>query len=563
MSKRSIIGALVAATISVLCITTNLVGYVKIILLSTDKSDICPLHNTIVPESFLKDNSTVLEILYDENFRLNAVTKLSKAIQVDTQVYDDWLDVSEAPELWSKFRIFQQYLEDTFPRVYEKLELDYVNTYGLVFSWKGKNSKLKPLMLTAHQDTVPIQKETLGDWTYPPLEGRSDDEFVYGRGSLDMKNVIVAIMEAVDLLIGKGFNPERGLLLAFGFDEEISGFRGAQSIGKFLLEKLGKDSVYAIIDEGPGLMVEENTQQIVAIPAIGEKGYLDIEVELTMKGGHSSLPPKHTSIGIMSELAFAIENDPYEPVLSSRNPILKYIQCLAVNSGDKLPILARKAILRAGFDKLANSQIVKKLLLSPLSAVLIKTSQAIDIFTGGEKANALPETTKMVVNHRIAVETTLEEIEEHFTSRVLEVAKKHDLSVVSYGRTLLKGTQGTFVVSSYSEGLESAPITPSDDTPWKYLAGTVRHVFEDVVFSNVSYPIITVPGIMPANTDTKYYWNLTKNIYRFSPYFIQDPMNGNRIHTVDERMGIDAHLQLLAFFYEYIQNIDTSDADNI
>lgn len=560
-SKKVIIIPTIAL-ITLLCFLTDFVGYVKIIFQSTNKSSICPLIETITPSSYTNDNNTVLEILYGEKFRLNSVSKLSKAVQVDTQVYDDWPDVPDAPEKWAKFKKFHDYLEDTFPRIYKNLDLEYVNTYGLVFSLKGKNPNLKPLMLTAHQDTVPVQRSTLRNWTYPPFEGHYDGKYIYGRGSLDTKNVLVAIMEAVDLLIEKNYTPERGLIIAFGFDEEISGFRGAKSISNFLLEKLGKDSIYAILDEGAGLTLEETTQQIVAIPAVGEKGYLDIQVDLTTRGGHSSIPPDHTSIGIMAELAYLIEKDPYEPILSSQNPVLKFLQCLAVNSGDKLPLLARKTILRAGFDNLANSKIIKKLLQNPLSAVLIKTSQAIDIIKGGEKANALPESTRLVVNHRIAVETTVDEIIEHFTSRVLEVGKKYGISVKSFELIIYEGDNGIFVLSNAVRGLDSAPISPSNDTVWKYLSGTIRHVFEDIVFSNVTYPIITAPAIMPANTDTRYYWGLTKNIYRFSPFFVQDPMSENRIHTVDERMGIDGHLQLVAFFYEYIQNIDTSDADN-
>ena len=61
---------------------------------------------------------------------------------------------------------------------------------------------------------------------------------------------------------------------------------------------------------------------------------------------------------------------------------------------------------------------------------------------------------------------------------------------------------------------------------------------------------------MPANTDTRHYWNLTKNIYRYTPYYSENLVKDNRIHLVDERMLIDNHLQLTAFFYEYIQAVN-------
>ncbi|KAK6454906.1 Gly-X carboxypeptidase [Scheffersomyces xylosifermentans] len=553
-----VVGGIVV--VALILSTTNLLSIILLLAESTDRKDLCPIHNKISPQSFQFDNTTVFDILNGESFRLQSVQKLSGAVQVDTQIGDNQPDVEDAPELWAKFKDFHKYLEETFPVIYANLKVEYVNTYGLVYTWKGSNKALKPLLLTAHQDVVPVQKDTIKDWTYPPFEGHYDGKFIYGRGSSDCKNVLIAILETIELLINKGVEPHRTVIAAFGFDEEASGIRGAYNIGQFLEKKLGKDSIYAILDEGPGLMPDPLSGLIIAAPATGEKGYIDIVAELTTPGGHSSIPPDHTSIGIMGELAYIIEKDQYSPLLTTKNPVLNYLQCLAVNS-NALSTLAKKAILRAGFDKFANSKVVKQLSQNPLSKYLIKTSQAIDIIEGGEKANALPENVKLVVNHRVAVETPLKDIREHFTNRVIEVAKRHDLGVVSFGKTVLNGTSGHFELRE-QQGLETAPVSPANDTVWKYIAGTTRHVFEDLVFTNKTEPIIVSPVLMPANTDTRHYWDLTRNIYRYSPFFSPDDISESHIHSVDEKVRVDGHLQLIAFFYEYIQNVDTAFADN-
>lgn len=70
-----------------------------------------------------------------------------------------------------------------------------------------------------HYDTVPF-----GDaeaWTHHPLSGFYDGEMVWGRGSLDDKNALMAIMESVHALVQAGFEPRRTMLLSFGFDEEL------------------------------------------------------------------------------------------------------------------------------------------------------------------------------------------------------------------------------------------------------------------------------------------------------------------------------------------------------
>lgn len=195
---------------------------------------------------------------------------------------------------------------------------------------------------------------------------------------------------------------------------------------------------------------------------------------------------------------------------------------------------------------------------------MIRTSQALDIINGGEKANALPEHVKLLVNHRVAIGTSVAEVQEHFVSRVVEVAKRHGLSVSAFGKDVLKvkNDSGLFNVTNFAGFLNAAPVTPTNDTVWEYLSGVTRHVYEDLVFPEIKYPVITAPAIMTGNTDTRHYWNLTRNIFRFTPAFIGDFIGETHIHSVDEKLPFDSHLQLQAWFYEYIQAIDSAKANN-
>lgn len=540
--------------------STALNTYSTIWSTATDTS-ICPIHPIKSPPSFANDNSTVKNILFDKDARIDFVNRFSGAIQVDTTVYDSQPDVDEAPSLWSQFKKFHDYLESTYPDVYKHLEVHKVNTYGLVFYWKGSQPDLKPVMLTAHQDVVPVQEETLGDWKYPPFDGVYDGKFIYGRGTSDTKTTLISILESLNLLIKHDYKPKRGVIAAFGFDEEATGIRGAAHIAKYLEATFGKDSMYAIIDEGPGILNDSTIGMLVGLPAVGEKGYVDITVDLKTPGGHSSMPPDHTSIGIMSELATLIEKDPYSPLLTEQNPILHCLQCLATNAGDKMPDLVKKMILRAGYDKLANSKTIDFLSQNKLTKFLVRTSQAIDLILGGAKRNALPESASMTVNHRIAVESNVEALSDHFVSRIEPVALKYGIGLTAFDKEIVKsdGVSGEFNVYYASTPLEVAPATPTNDTVWEYLAGVTRHIYEDLVFPDLDYSVMLAPFIMSANTDTKYYWNLTKNIFRYTPAFA--PLSQG-IHSVNERIEFDSHLQLITFFYEYIQTIDTEEADN-
>lgn len=146
-----------------------------------------------------------------------------------------------------------------------------VNTYGIHMEWKGKDLSLKPYLFMGHQDVVPVPEATLSRWAHPPYSGHYDGQFVWGRGASDCKNVLIGILESFEVLLDKGFEPERTLLIAFGFDEEIGGWQGAQYLSQHIQDAKGKGSLELIMDEG-GLGIQELYGAKFALPGVGEKG---------------------------------------------------------------------------------------------------------------------------------------------------------------------------------------------------------------------------------------------------------------------------------------------------
>ena len=149
-----------------------------------------------------------------------------------------------------RFKIFfevEKYLEDTFPLVHKNLKKENVNTHGLLYTWKGSDKSLKPSILMAHQDVVPVEKSTIDEWTHPPFSGHYDGKFIWGRRASDCKNQLTAILESVETLLENDYKPKRTVLLSFGFDEEVSGLRGAGSLAPRITEIYGKDSIAAIV----------------------------------------------------------------------------------------------------------------------------------------------------------------------------------------------------------------------------------------------------------------------------------------------------------------------------
>ena len=122
---------------------------------------------------------------------------------------------------WTNFDIFAEFLKERYPLIHEKLELIDVGRGPLLFRWKGRDASLDPIAMLAHQDVVPISDGTYEDWTYGPFDGVDDGEFIWGRGALDMKNHLIAVMESVEALLEEDYQPERDIYVCLGHNEEV------------------------------------------------------------------------------------------------------------------------------------------------------------------------------------------------------------------------------------------------------------------------------------------------------------------------------------------------------
>lgn len=165
----------------------------------------------------------------DEDYARMAAARLSAAVQIQTVSYDD-LPQDPENERFDGHYEFARWMGSTFPTVYASLEHEMVNTHGHLFTWRGTKQGGKPIMLMAHEDTVPVNPDTVDQWTYPPWSGAVTDDatpntpgtWIWGRGSSDCKNSLVGILGAIERLIEEDYVPERDVLIAYGFDEEVS-----------------------------------------------------------------------------------------------------------------------------------------------------------------------------------------------------------------------------------------------------------------------------------------------------------------------------------------------------
>jgi len=179
----------------------------------------------------------------------------------------------------------QAWMEETYPTFHAAATKETIpGGFSLLYTWEGSDPSLDPLLLMAHQDVVPVNIGTEGDWDAPPFSGAIQDGYVYGRGAIDDKGSMVGLFEALDGLAKDGFAPKRTVLLMLGHDEEVSG--SGASAGVELLKSRGVSPIMAL-DEG-FMAVENNplTGGTVAFIGVAEKGYVTFSLTVTAAGGH-------------------------------------------------------------------------------------------------------------------------------------------------------------------------------------------------------------------------------------------------------------------------------------
>ncbi|KAJ5930469.1 hypothetical protein N7466_005962 [Penicillium verhagenii] len=525
----------------------------------------CPQAQKVsVPNDGLHPASIFLE---DAAFRARQADRLSRAVQIPTTVGDFATDPYD--EAFEPVVKFQKLLQDLFPLVHSFAEVDHINRLGLVFTFQGTDTTRKPILFMAHQDVVPIDDPS--DWTHPPFEGYFDGEWIWGRGSSDCKNVLIGLMSTLEDLLSQNWQPERTILFAFGYDEESHGWLGAGSIAPVLEEKYGKDSFEFILDEGGmGLQslgsATDAGEVLYALPGVGEKGSLDLVMELAVPGGHSSVPPAHTGIGIMAEILYELERqDLFTAWLDESHPSFAMLACQARYSPEHVESWLSSKLEAGDAAALAESVAQSR---GPAVRYTLQTSQAADLIHGGVKTNALPEKISAVVNYRVALHQTPDLVRERAVRIITPIAAKHNISLsvdfpgVATMPDVVAGDR-TLSLSPLSDPLEPAPISPTDpltSETWARFAGVARSVFEShpnpllKSEGKGSNPTVVVSGdIMTGNTDTRFYWSLSENIYRWSPSRAGGSAN---IHTVDERMHLDAHLEGIMLYYDLIRSFD-------
>lgn len=444
---------------------------------------------------------------------MEAAQRLGQAVRFQT------VSIDGAPSPNAELLHLQEYLQRTFPLVHSTLSRENIADLSLLYKWEGSDVTARPILLLAHQDVVPVEPGSEAKWEYPPFSGEVQKGFIWGRGTLDDKSSVLAILEAVEWLLSQGHRPARTIYIAFGHDEEKASSGGAFQVAEALRSRGVR--LEMTLDEGlsvtqglmPGLSRE------VALIGMSEKGYANLEIEAVGQGGHASMPPKQTPIGLLSHAMVRLEDNTMPQ--SIRPPVSDMFEWLAPEMSFPLRLV------------LTNQWLFSPVLRSQLSAkdstrAMLQTTQAPTMLFGSPKSNVLPQSVKVVVNYRIRPGDTSETLLAHVRKVVADDRLKVQLQPGSV--------------------TEPSPVSEVSAPMFSTVTKTILSLFPDAVVA---------PGLMLGASDSRHFTQVSDSVYRFAP-FVVSAEDLPRFHGNNERIKVSDYLRMIRFYAQLIRNVDAA-----
>ena len=402
----------------------------------------------------------------------------------------------------AEFEAFLAALPRLYPAVYAALAVERVNGLALLFRWPGAaagtaaDAGSRPAVLMAHYDVVPA-----GDgqaWTHPPFSGHNDGTHLWGRGTLDDKGALVAILEAAEALLTEGFTPARDVYFSFGNNEETAG--DSASAAAALLAARGVRP-WIVLDEGGAVAggAFPGVSRPAAVVGVAEKGILDVELLTRDPGGHASTPPRMGATARLARAITRIERSPFPQSLP------EVTAEMLRRFGPHAP-----APLRLAFANLSLLKVPMTWLFGRLgneTNAMTRTTVAVTTLEGSAGANVLAATAKANANIRIAVGDTVAGTVERLRKVIRD--PKVELRVV--------------------EGNDPTPVSDFAGAQWELLERCIAATFPEALIT---------PYIMMGGTDSRRFTGICDAVYRFAP-FAMDAADRGSIHAVDEKISLE------------------------
>lgn len=409
----------------------------------------------------------------------------------------------------AEFQRFYEIVTRSFPLLSARAKRLEFGTGCFVYVIEGENAAAN-VMLMSHHDVVDAGE----GWTVDPFGGEIRDGAIFGRGAVDTKGSLFAILQACESLLEEGYTfPGINLYLGSSNNEEVSGDGMVLATQYFAENGIHFD---VVLDEGgaitSGLIPGFGGKS--AMVAVHEKGrHMYRCVAKQAEQGHVSLNPSDDSAilrmgAFMNEVSAAkIFRGQFYPevrgTFQQHAPYMSFpMNVLFGNLGLFSPVI--KAIM----------------LKLPQTKAMLSTSVAFTTIHGGDAPYMKAKEVDATMYLRCIREADLEKGME----KIQKIAQKYDISIELTNRDY---------------------CTPSDfdSKPCRILRQVLQENFPDVVVA---------PFLLTAGTDARRFTDVADSILRFAPVDL-DRKQYASIHSADENLTVSNLGQCVCFYRDFVK----------
>jgi carboxypeptidase PM20D1 len=260
----------------------------------------------------------------------------------------------------------------------------------------------------------------------------------------------------------------------------------------------------------------------VAMISVAEKGGVSLELVARAAGGHSSMPPPQTAVGILAEAIVRLENAPLPGGLDGVSAAM--FGGIARHSSSFMSrMLFANTWLFGGLLESVLSQ-------SPAGNAMMRTTTAATMFSGSEKANVLPIEATATVNFRLHPRDTEDDVLDH-ARRVID--------------------DDRIEISKTGVRRDASAVSSTSAQGYLDIARVTRQVFADAV---------VVPSLTVGGTDSFHYHEVADDSYRYHPMILAST-DTTRVHGTNERIAIDNLVHATGFYAQLIKTSAGSPDD--
>jgi acetylornithine deacetylase/succinyl-diaminopimelate desuccinylase-like protein len=385
---------------------------------------------------------------------------------------------------------------------------------NVVARLKG-NGRKRPLLLMGHTDTVNVDP---AKWKFPPFSATLDAGYIYGRGTVDDKDNVVASLMTMLLLKRQNVALDRDVIFLAEAGEEGTTRVGIQFMVNQHFSEV--DAEYCIA-EGGGVVRAGGETKYASVQTL-EKRARAIELVARGPAGHGSVPLKTNAIVRLATAVGAV--DAYRGPLRVNETTAAYFKRLATVSP---PDQARRYLDALSLDPKRVAAAYEQFMEDePTHASMLRNSISPNIFQAGYRVNVIPSEAKATLDVRLLPD----ENPDTFLDRIRQVVNDPAVEVRWGAREVRPG----------------APMARLDSEAFATIEAAVKRIYDTV----------TLPTMGTGATDMAYLRAKGIQCYGVGPAADrEDGPKGFGAHSDQERILEGELHRFVRFYWDVVSNL--------